>query len=249
MSQCCLSGFAWNGTPSGKEEKLGNINTYIAGGSTKSDIAILFLHDIFGWKFTNNRLLSDHFAKEVGATVYLPDFFDGEVVEEDTVFSAEKREAFDFKAWFGRHNKDLRGPAIFEVTRALKQDLGFKKVAAVGYCYGGWAAFQLGAKGQNLIDCISIAHPSFLTKEEINAVDVPVQILAPENDPQLTPELKAHCNKVIPDLGLEYDYQYFPGLNHGFAARADLNDKKQKEGFERAKNAVVTWFCTILTMR
>ncbi|KAI4183146.1 MAG: hypothetical protein L6R41_005559 [Letrouitia leprolyta] len=249
MSQCCLSGFAWNGTPSGKEDKLGNLNAYIATPPAKSDVAILFIHDIFGWKFTNNRLLSDHFAKEINATVYLPDFFDGEVVEEDTVYNDNKRAAFDFKAWAERHSKEKRGPAITEAARALKQDLGFKKVAAVGYCYGGWASFYLGAKGRSLIDCISIAHPSFLTKEEIDAVDVPVQILAPETDPQFTPELKAHANKVIPDLGLEYDYQYFPGLVHGFAARADLNNKAEKEGFERAKNAVVTWFCTILQMR
>ncbi|KAL8740912.1 MAG: hypothetical protein Q9184_008442, partial [Pyrenodesmia sp. 2 TL-2023] len=72
MSQCCISGFAWNGKPKGREEKLGKHNAYVAG-SADSGVAILFLHDIFGWKFTNNRLLADHFADEVGATVYLPD--------------------------------------------------------------------------------------------------------------------------------------------------------------------------------
>ena len=35
--------------------------------------AILLVHDIFGWTFTNARLLADHFAKEADATVYLPD--------------------------------------------------------------------------------------------------------------------------------------------------------------------------------
>ena len=40
------------------------------------------------------------------------------------------------------------------------------------------------------MDCISTAHPSWLTKEEIEGVGVPVQILAPEIDPVFTPELK-----------------------------------------------------------
>lgn len=103
--------------------------------------------------------------------------------------------------------------------------------------------------GKNLVDCISTAHPSLLTKEEIEAVAVPVQIIAPEHDPLLTPELKAHANSVIPSLNLEYDYQYFPGLTHGFAIRSDQSDVKQKKGFERAKNAAVGWFAQFLHLQ
>ena len=93
-----------------------------------------------------------------------------------------------------------------------------------------------------MVDAISTAHPSILTKEEVNAISVPVQILAPEHDPQLTPELKAYCNSTIPSLNVPYDYQYFPGLRHGFAVRCDLKDEQAKKGLERAKNSVVSWF-------
>lgn len=170
MSQCCISGFTWNGTPRGREGKLGKHNAYVAG-TANSGVAILFLHDINGWKFVNNRLLVDHFAKEVDATVYLPDLYvyiptypcvaltagslngysyDGEEVDEDLMANPRKIAEFDFMAWFGRQNKDLRGPEVFEAARILRQELGFKKVAAIGYCWGGWVAFQLGAKGINL---------------------------------------------------------------------------------------------------
>lgn len=101
-------------------------------------------------------------------------------------------------------------------------------------------------QGHNLVDCISTAHPSLLTEEEIDAVSVPVQILAPEYDPALTPELKAYANKVIPSLNLEYNYQYFPGMIHGFATRGDPKNPKQKQGLERAKNAAVGWFAQML---
>ncbi|KAL9011502.1 MAG: hypothetical protein Q9173_003665 [Seirophora scorigena] len=245
MSQCCISGFSWNGEPQGREEKLGKHNAYVAG-SAKSGPAILFLHDIFGWKLTNNRLLVDHFAKEVDATVYLPDFFEGEEVDVDTMENEEKRAKFDFQGFMRRNGKEARGPEVLEAARIVKQELGHTKVGAIGYCWGGWAAFQLGAKGKNLVDCISVAHPSFLAKEEIDAVDVPVQIVAPEHDVMLTPELKAYANKKIPELNVEYDYQYFPKLSHGFTVRGDPNDKTQKEGLERAKNAAVTWFATML---
>jgi dienelactone hydrolase len=67
----CKTGFSWNGTPVGKETTLGDNKAYVTGSSKSA--AILIVHDIFGWTFTNARLLADHFAKEANATVYLPD--------------------------------------------------------------------------------------------------------------------------------------------------------------------------------
>jgi len=75
----------------------------------------------------------------------------------------------------GRNGKDKRGPEIDAATKELKSK--FKKVGAIGYCYGGWAVLQLGTKGKGLADAISTAHASALTKEEIAGVGVPVQIL------------------------------------------------------------------------
>ena len=71
MSQCCLSGFNWDGTATGQETKLAKNDTYVTGSN--KDIAIMIIHDVYGWTFQNLRLLADHFAQEVNATVYLPD--------------------------------------------------------------------------------------------------------------------------------------------------------------------------------
>ena len=217
--------------------------------------------------------------------------FGGEVITEEMIFDPEKFKNLDLQSYMQRNSKEARGPAVHDFARKLKTEMGFKKVGAVGYCWGGWAAFQLGGKGmliehvsfsayylliiyflcfvcihvameclildveadtktgKNLVDAISVAHPTFLTKEEIDDVAVPVQILAPETDPRFTPELKEHANRVIPTLGVEYDYQYFPGLAHGFSCRADENDEKEKRGLERAKNAVSGWFGQMLQGR
>ena len=157
----------------------------------------------------------------------------------------EEAKKFDMMAFLDRNSKEIRYPEISAGATKLKKEHDFKKVGAIGFCYGGWVVFQLGAKSNPLVDCISMAHPSGMTQAEIEAVGVPVQILAPEHDPMLTPELKAFCNKTIPTLGVEYDYQYFPGLVHGFATRGDKNDPVQKKGLERAKNAAVYWFQTV----
>lgn len=63
-----------------------------------------------------------------------------------------------------------------------------------------------------------------------------------------TAELKKYSNEVIPTKGVEYSYEYFPGLAHGFAVRGDQKDAKQKRGLERAKNAAVFWFVQQLTL-
>ena len=160
------------------------------------------------------------------------------------VFEDEaKRAAFSIPEFLGRNEKETRFPEIKAAAQALKAE--YPKVGAIGYCYGGWAVFQLGAD-PSLIDAISTGHPSLLTNSEVDAVKVPVQILAPETDQMLTPELKDYVNKVIPGLGLPYEYVYFPGLAHGFATRGDPGNKVHKDGLERAKRSAVNFFSEFL---
>ena len=71
MSQCCLKGFQWDGKPNGKESTLANSKAYVTGSN--SDVAVMVIADLFGWTFINERLLSDHYAKEADVTVFMPD--------------------------------------------------------------------------------------------------------------------------------------------------------------------------------
>lgn len=48
----------------------------------------------------------------------------------------------------GRNSKDKRQPEIFAAATKLKKELGYKKVGAIGFCYGGWGVFRLAAKGK-----------------------------------------------------------------------------------------------------
>ncbi|KGQ02047.1 hypothetical protein PAAG_11225 [Paracoccidioides lutzii Pb01] len=106
------------------------------------------------------------------------------------------------------NSREIREPEIFACAKALRQK-SYKKVGAIGFCYGGWAVFRLGAKGHQppLIDCISTGHPMLLTKKDIEEVAVPVQILAPEIDQLYTPEMKQFTCETVRKLGLPLDYQ------------------------------------------
>ena len=145
----------------------------------------------------------------------------------------------DLPAFLARNTKEIRGPEIIACATTLRAQ--YARTGAVGFCFGGWGVFWLGAKGRGLVDCISTAHPSLLEQSEIQAVGVPVQILAPEIDPLFTAELKEFSNRVIPTLGVPYDYQFFPGLEHAFAIRGDPGNEAERRGMARAKNMAVSW--------
>lgn len=144
-----------------------------------------------------------------------------------------------------RNSKPKRYPELLACTQQLRAK--YERVGVIGYCAGGWSSFRLGSKGNNpsldqcLVDCISAAHPTWLTKEEIDDINVPVQILAPEHDVAFNPELKAYANAVIPTKGVPYDYQYFPGVEHAFCTRGNPKDMKELRAMVRGKNAQVNW--------
>lgn len=74
MSACCLKGEQWAvNEPAGREGKLAGLDCYITG--SEISVAIILIHDLYGWTFHNTRLLADCYAEEVGATVYVPDLY------------------------------------------------------------------------------------------------------------------------------------------------------------------------------
>ncbi|KAL0071424.1 hypothetical protein AAF712_001281 [Marasmius tenuissimus] len=251
VPSCCVTGFAWSGTPQGKTiafPECSGGQAYVTGSNNK--VAILLVHDLLGWKFPNNRLLADHLASEIPATVYMPDFFGGEELPQNLIQNLVDSLTFPaaepvLQAYVGRNQRHIREPEIFESARRLRGE--YEKLGAIGYCFGGWAVFRLGAadnivEGKPLVDAISTGHPSWLTKEDIAGVGVPVQVLAPEHDPVYTPELKEYTLKEVPKKGVPFDYQHFPGVHHACFTRGNPGIEGERDAMERGKNAAVAWF-------
>ncbi|PYI03757.1 alpha/beta-hydrolase [Aspergillus sclerotiicarbonarius CBS 121057] len=154
----------------------------------------------------------------------------------------ERWAEIDLPGFLGRNSREIREPEIFDCARTLRQR--HERVGVAGFCYGGWAAFRLGAKEHqpSLVDCITVGHPSLLTKKDIDEVAVPVQILAPEHDPVYTHELKAYTFQTVLGLGVPFDYQHYPGVEHACFTRGDSNKAGEREAMARGKNAAVSWF-------
>jgi dienelactone hydrolase len=243
VAPCCLKTFKWSGTPTGHIGTLGKNQAYITGDN--SSVAILVIHDLLSWEFPNIRILADHYAREANATVYLPDFFGGETLPFEPICKNRWHE-LDVPGFIKKNTREIREPEIFECAKALREK--YDKVAAIGFCFGGWAVFRLGAKEHQppLVDCISAGHPTWLTKEDIDGVSVPVQILAPETDSVFTPELKSYAWENIQKKGIMFDYQHFPGVVHACFTRGDEEVKGEREAMEHGKAAAVAWMSRFL---
>ena len=71
IKDCCLKAYRWDALPLGNVSKLGGKDTYVTGSNP--DVAVLIIHNIHGWTYPNTRVLADHYAVEINATVYVPD--------------------------------------------------------------------------------------------------------------------------------------------------------------------------------
>lgn len=79
-SYCANPGAKQTHQCQGNEEEIAEVSIYKTGdGST----AIVLFTDIFGYQFLNTRKLADRFANETGATVLVPDYFNGDPVNAD----------------------------------------------------------------------------------------------------------------------------------------------------------------------
>lgn len=137
-------------------------------GKKTTDTAILYLTDIFGIPILQQRLLADSMAA-ANYAVIMPDLFAGDAIDPN----AFGKPGFDFKAWAARHNVSTVDAIITKTIDSMKQKMGIKKIAAVGYCFGGKYVPRFMAQGKG-VEVGFIAHPSSLTDEEIAAVNGPL---------------------------------------------------------------------------
>jgi dienelactone hydrolase len=65
--------------------------------------------------------------------------FDGEVLPPKTLEDESRWKELDMLSFLGRNSKANRQAAVFECAKALRSQ--YKRVGAIGFCFGGWAVF------------------------------------------------------------------------------------------------------------
>lgn len=93
---CCVEpGAKQTHEPVGNEVLIDGFNTYKTGDGNS---ALVIFTDIFGFSFINTRMLADQFVQSTGATVLVPDFFNGDPMNPNESNLFEK-----LPAWREKH--------------------------------------------------------------------------------------------------------------------------------------------------
>lgn len=115
-----------------------NIDAYLAtpsGDNAHKDKAILYLPDVLGiWQ--NAQLIADQYAAN-GYTTLLVDLFNGDPV------SVNEFGKIDIMKWLAEgsdgknpHTKEVVDGIVEAAIKHMKEEMGIKKIGAVGYCFG-----------------------------------------------------------------------------------------------------------------
>jgi len=244
MSFCehCVKGVTHEGTPQGKWEKIGGVETYVATPTKDfpKDKAILFLPDVFGPQLINAQLLADDFAAN-GFKTFVPDYLNGDPIPADALNPGS---SFDIMKWFPTHTQAQTRPTLDKVIAALQAE-GITSFGATGYCFGGRYVFDLAF--DNVIKAGVVSHPSLLKvpddlEKYVAEAKAPLLINSCTTDSQFPLEASAKADELFAGFAPGYKREYFDGLTHGFAVRGDMSDPAAKAGKEGAFKAAVEWF-------
>ncbi|KAH0831901.1 hypothetical protein J3R83DRAFT_12783 [Lanmaoa asiatica] len=239
---CCWTGIKHTGTPEGRIEPLGGLDTYIseppantASGPHKR--VLLFLADAYGPLFINNKLLQDYFASR-GFIVLGPDYFFGVPVQN---LPPDRDKVAVVPG--GTATQRLRTPPTLCPSDMLLSSffsLGTKttKYIAVGYCFGAPFVLDLAAEG-------SIVAGIVFSVDAIAAHHQPFSWLIPsptEDDFTFSLEARRRAEDILVSNESTYFFQVFSGVSHGFAVRGDPNVPHARWAKEESARGITEWF-------
>lgn len=133
--------------------------------------ALLYLTDIFGVPLAENRLLADSLASN-DYLVVMPDLFEGDAIPLGSLEAG-----LNLTGWLAKHSSKEIDRIIGQTVEHMRGELGIEKIGGLGYCFGG-KYVPRWMTGSGKVDLGFIAHPSFLTEEEIDAVKGGLSIAA-----------------------------------------------------------------------
>jgi len=271
MSECCLSGKVQSGTPVGRVEEIAGLQTYVSEPENGSKAkTVIFLVDIFGWEFTNVRLLADQYAK-AGFYTYVPDVHQGDSLpieflqnvepplkkqEKLTLVDKAKNAAIiptTLGPWMVKHREGVTKPLIDGFVNTIRMTPGTNKIGAIGFCWGGRYAI-LEAHGRNMsgegsdvggVDAAYACHPSMVAVPgDFESVKVPLSLAFGTKDSLLAEKDRVGIKETMAkrESQAPYEIKEYEDQIHGFALRGDWSSDKDKQAMDAAASQGIQWF-------
>lgn len=94
----------------------------------------------------------------------------------------------------------------------------------------------------NGVDVGYLAHPSFVSDEELASITGPLSIAAADVDPIFPEENRHESERILRKVGQPFQIYLYSGVEHGFAVRGDLAVREKRFAKEQAFRQAVVWF-------
>jgi dienelactone hydrolase len=182
---------------------------------------------------TDYELRRAKMLAELGYVAFVADIF-GKGVRPAT-----PKEAGETAGKFRADRPLLRARAAAALA-ALKAEplVDPKRVAAIGYCFGGGAALELARSGADLAGVVSF-HGSLDTPNPADARSIKARLLVLHgaDDPHVGPAAVAAFKKEMADAKVAYEFIAYPGAVHGFTMKEAGDDPSKGMAYNAAADA------------
>lgn len=190
------------------------------------------------------------------------------IIARIKLMGTEAVKAFMTDMWLARHTPETVLPILLSIFDSIKNEFADAVaygggVYAVGYCFGGKyvsilagdhpttdSREQSGASADEekgtirrgpLIKAGAFAHGTLVTKEDLEAVKVPLCIVAVENDSLFPEAVRDAGERYLKSSGIAHEISVYPGVPHGFARVGNYEDEKIRDAQGRAFRQMVDW--------
>lgn len=103
------------------------------------------------------------------------------------------------------------------------------RLAAAGYCFGGWCALELARAGRPLRS-VSLFHAALASKRGADAIGGSVLLCTGDSDPFVPAEQILAFQNELRDAHVDYEICVYGGVRHGFTD-ADLRSPDPAFGY------------------
>ncbi|KAF8991057.1 Alpha/Beta hydrolase protein [Cyathus striatus] len=212
----CIKGVVLPGDPTGSMQTDGS---YLASGPGTSYKAVVLLTDVFGLAIKNPKIMADEFAKQLECDVWVPDMFDGQPPFRVDQLKLPERQ-FIYTVIVSLPRLIRSRPAVVQTRietflAKIKSEKGYKKIGAVGYCFGGLTCVGVGAARPELLDAVVIAHPGSFSFDLLKTITVPSSWACAEEDGMFSDEKRVQAEAILAgrvgENSVPYELKFYKG--------------------------------------
>jgi len=162
-----------------------------------SKTCIVILTDIFGLSLKNCKIMADSMAEKLGVDVWVPDQFAGKpIFRVGELQGLVAENPGEKRGFFGalkllwmiirrlplliRSRPSVTNARVTKFVEGLRNEKDYRKIGAVGYCWGGRSLANLA--GKDIFNSAVIVHPARISMKTIDAIKIPTAFVCAEDD-------------------------------------------------------------------